>query len=1206
LSWRRATTGGASWTVAAVLLLVSFSYTAVVVGPASPLRDDWEPIALREVELEVRSLLSQGLDASLTRAIEVAAAEEDIDLSGALDAYLVQWLTPRFPSEVGGWRVELVEATASMVAIGSLGGAEEGVKDARAPVARARVSITGPSRDWSGPVMLEVRTQGPHGTTNVAVARVGSLLQSLSDPTGPVSYQARHGLWEGSQGLALSGVRDIDSIITREAVEKALAAAIESTLEGRPPPGPRPPAIDLGGLVRQSVEGAIERNLLWLDDYLFLGQGLSGLLSKMDGGPGPAFGLSGQDGVWELEEALRGAAADAVLVCIEAAIGELPVVGPAGSLSEALEVAMDALDGLHDRLDIVLADDDSMRSLGMELAKRALEGLMDLVEAVGPLGGLGGAVLEGLLEGLLQGGGGSDRLVDHVIWAVSSASVVLAGLGIACAEDALRAMAIQGSQVDLAGLTAEGMHPLTDTPANVGAIVRDLEVAKEWTGTQECTPWSVPSPSDGSREGVGADGAVGEASVGSLPYLATCVVSVTGTADVTAVVEGSGGRSLDATWEAPIDLVLEMHLVTGWALEGVAYAPSTTLWGDIADAARALWEGFTDAVLWLAHRLWDAGEWVLSQVRSLVRELVQNVLAESAYTLSRHLWRIGESLVRKQLNDALNGTWDLLEDLIGDELRERFTWEMEVMGCDVTVSFDPFLHQLGLVVERGSITVELALRRLCDPHPPFRARPVEGYHWGVFGEARLDLGGRGAVLYLDPLTLEHGSVMTLAARWGGDGGEPTNELAIEALEARRVSKRHDVRLSELVGGLGILSLAGFGPVVDAGLVLHGDLGDPDEALELAVKAVKDAWFASVRGWRTGELLEAMSTGPEAGMFLEVLFRELHYAMVERSHALVSELEAFVEVDPPSPGWPSIRVSLVLSRPLELLLPLQAWIARALPGLVGEAASGSIGGAARGLASAVAERVLVRFELVWGVDLPEWLFDVGASEAPREVGLVVRGQVNLAALTALVGRDWGRWEASLEVLLRGVPGALLAVVPGMGSPEWKWAEVVLVRVVLRDISQPRLRIHQVLYDASGRDSDLEFVELVNVGTRIIDLGDFVIEDGDGSHRLRGHMPLLPGDHLLVVRNRTAGWRTWRIAPDAWGMGLRLANDGDVVRLVTPEGVCLDQVAWEGYLPGWEGLEATEGMALVRIDGDLRPSEAAAWTVAEPAPRRSGPG
>jgi hypothetical protein len=255
---------------------------------------------------------------------------------------------------------------------------------------------------------------------------------------------------------------------------------------------------------------------------------------------------------------------------------------------------------------------------------------------------------------------------------------------------------------------------------------------------------------------------------------------------------------------------------------------------------------------------------------------------------------------------------------------------------------------------------------------------------------------------------------------------------------------------------------------------------------------------------------------------------------------------------------------------------------------------------------VAERVLVRFELVWGVDLPEWLFDVGASEAPREVGLVVRGQANLASLTALAGRDWGRWEASVEVLLRGVPGALLALVPGMGSPQWKWAEVVLARVVLRDIAQPLLRIHQVLYDAKGRDSDLEFVELVNVDSRVLDLADFVIEDGNGSHRLRGHLPLLPGDHLLVVRNRTAAWQTWGVAPDSWGMGLRLANDGDVVRLVTSEGVCLDQVAWEGYLDGWEGLEAAEGMALLRRDGDLRPSEAGAWTVVKPVPRRSGPG
>jgi hypothetical protein len=60
----------------------------------------------------------------------------------------------------------------------------------------------------------------------------------------------------------------------------------------------------------------------------------------------------------------------------------------------------------------------------------------------------------------------------------------------------------------------------------------------------------------------------------------------------------------------------------------------------------------------------------------------------------------------------------------------------------------------------------------------------------------------------------------------------------------------------------------------------------------------------------------------------------------------------------------------------------------------------------------------------------------------------------------------------------------------------------------------------------------------------------------------------------------------------------------VALSAPDGTRLDLVAWEGHLPGWEGLDAGEGQALRRGEGDLDRCEPSAWTVEMPAPRRSG--
>jgi hypothetical protein len=369
------------------------------------------------------------------------------------------------------------------------------------------------------------------------------------------------------------------------------------------------------------------------------------------------------------------------------------------------------------------------------------------------------------------------------------------------------------------------------------------------------------------------------------------------------------------------------------------------------------------------------------------------------------------------------------------------------------------------------------------------------------------------------------------------------------------------------------------------------------------RALKDAWLGAMRGWSVGDLVGGTGRGPDAGTFLGTLMRELHASLVERGGRLLREVEVFLEVEFPSPGWPSLRLSLVLTEPLEALLPLATWVRRSLETLVGGAVSGSVEGAGRGLATWLAEHLVVRFELAWAVAPPAWLTTRAGVELPDTLGLLVRGEANAAALAALAGRDLGDWSTSVEVCLRGVPGALLAVVPGMGSPKWRWAEVTLLRATVREVATAGVLVAQVLYDAAGRDADLEYVELLNGGRHMVDLRGYRLLDDAGTFEFYGHVPVLPGDRVLVARNSSALRGRWGVVPDVGRMRLRLANDGDVLSLEDTSGRVLDVVAWEGHLEGWEGLEAAEGQALLRVEGDGRPCCSSAWYAGHADPRGS---
>jgi hypothetical protein len=1190
-----------------VLLLVSLTYTTATLGPGGPwVGSGPEDGALSSVEDSIRRSLAEILDASVARAVEVAAVNDGTDVSSALDAIFTSGVREVFPREVLGWEVDLVDAGAGLAAtrveLGRVGSPEGDWS----PQGRARFSLTSASLRDRGAIELDVRVIGPPSSPNALAARAATLMEATSSSTGVVAYGARVGLWELAQARVLAGVRRPSEILSEDDVAQVLQDALDGLAGGLMPSVPDIPDLELGFVLRQSVEGALVSNWGWVDDYLFLGDGLMGLLSRDEDLAVIRMVLPPIEGIRALEASLRELAGAVVLeVAMRALEGHLEQVWAsvgAEDLPGTIEANLEAVEGLIDRTSGGGWADGLATTHAWDLVRGALEGVLLTIGSQDGLPPFVSSLLDSLGTSLASGEGRPALLrglAGHADRVLSVALRTVVHLALASTRDAL--LALKASGMEVAGIASDIAPSSTDDRLSVS--LEDVTVVSDWIGEVACEPRGLLA----MAVGVGLDGGPFPLPVlGSLPYTSVCKLTLEGSAMMRGLVPSStGGPPMSVAWRVPVSMGLSVPMVTGWALDGVLYMPSTTLVGDLIMVAKAVYADLGGALGWFTHRLRDAGEWVMAQARGLCEDFVENVLARSAYTLSQALWRIGDQLVKRRSDQALNHTWDLLMDLMAKDIQERLTWEVGLWGSLLVVSIDVQHQQLEVTLDGEVVRVELSLRRLSDPHPPFKPRPIEGYHWGVFGQVVMDKGnGVGARIVVDPLTLEHSSVLTLSAAWGkGPDGRPTGELVVEAMEARRLQGREELRLSALVDGMRVLSYGGQGACVDAGLALHGEFGREGDLRALALKALKDAWLASVRGWSLGELLGREGPSVDGPMFLETLFRELRYALLERSSSLVTEVEAFLEVDLPTAGWPDLRLSLVLRRPLEVLLPLQVWVSRELAGLLDGVASGGLSAARMGLATTLAELVVVRFELVWELPMPAWLHRGALGGAPDDVGLVIRGEANLAALAALFGGRWGRWEARMEVLIRGVPGQVLSLVPGMGSSEWRWAEIVLFRLALRDIRPPRVLISQVLYDVEGRDLDLEFVELRNDGRGIVDLEGYMLADDGGTFPLRGHLPLLPGDLFLVVRNGTAVRDRWGVVADLGRMSLRLANDGDEVRLMAPDGVMLDQVSWEGHLEGWEEVEAREGWALLRKEGDTRVGEPGAWKVDRPSPRRS---
>jgi hypothetical protein len=96
------------------------------------------------------------------------------------------------------------------------------------------------------------------------------------------------------------------------------------------------------------------------------------------------------------------------------------------------------------------------------------------------------------------------------------------------------------------------------------------------------------------------------------------------------------------------------------------------------------------------------------------------------------------------------------------------------------------------------------------------------------------------------------------------------------------------------------------------------------------------------------------------------------------------------------------------------------------------------------------------------------------------------------------------------------------------------------------------ICDVVYDPPGHEPDDEAISVCNAGNSPADLGGWTVADNHGAYLIPAGTRLDPGERWTV--------RGVTFNPGRSPSGLYLANDGDFVQLLDPDGRAVDSRSW----------------------------------------------
>ncbi|MBN1951005.1 MAG: CotH kinase family protein [Bacteroidales bacterium] len=143
-------------------------------------------------------------------------------------------------------------------------------------------------------------------------------------------------------------------------------------------------------------------------------------------------------------------------------------------------------------------------------------------------------------------------------------------------------------------------------------------------------------------------------------------------------------------------------------------------------------------------------------------------------------------------------------------------------------------------------------------------------------------------------------------------------------------------------------------------------------------------------------------------------------------------------------------------------------------------------------------------------------------------------------------------------------------PGISAGEYKGQIIDLGAPLFPFAKSPELIISAIFYNPGNDDDRSEFVAILNPGEEVVDLYGYSLTKAV-EYTFINHEYLAPGEKVFVVKDLSSPASLYYDGlSEQWFSG-KLSNEGEVIELIHPSGILIDQVCYSPELPWPPTLE-----------------------------------